>query len=100
MPEGSVKGGSKRGTSVASKGTTAKTMKMDLPGMGEPDDVGHVTNEMRALKIREAVLSTFEEMLQSRSISVTLFYILHIIGFLQLLCYSISTGNNIINVEF
>jgi hypothetical protein len=39
-------------------------MKMDLPGMGEPDDVGHVTNEMRALKIREAMLSTFEEMLQ------------------------------------
>jgi hypothetical protein len=90
MPEGSVKGGSKRGTSVASKGTTAKTMKMDLPGMGEPDDVGHVTNEMRALKIREAVLSTFEEMLQARSISASLFYILHIIGFLQLILLPLS----------
>jgi hypothetical protein len=90
MPEGSVKGGSKRGTSVASKGTISKSMKMDLPGMGEPDDVGHVTNEMRALKIREAMLSTFEEMLQARSISVTLFYVLHIIGFLQLLILPLS----------
>jgi hypothetical protein len=65
--------------------------KGDLSGLiDETGESDQISTESRLILVRDAFISVFEEMSLSRTLGVSTFYFLHIIGMLQLLLLPLS----------